>query len=152
MNNFQTPLIVCDYMTSLLPKSPINKVLEPTPGEGNLVKSLNQLNINQIIAPDNFFDINDIFDYIVMNPPFTPMDLGYSILYRCMEMSDNIIALMPWLTMINSQKRTKHIMDFGLKSITNLPRKTFKGSRVQCCILEMEKGWNSTTLFKNFDF
>lgn len=157
--DFQTPPYVCDYMVNITPYSinPIysrnRKILEPTPGQGNIVSSLHKyLPHSEIIAPENFWDIpnTEQFDLIVMNPPFTPMEEGYKILFRCMEMSDNIIALMPWLTMINSEKRTKLIMDFGLKSITHLPRNVFKGSRVQCCILEMKKGYTQDTIFKNF--
>ena len=62
-----------------------------------------------------------------MNPPFSPMKQGYEILYKCMNMTDNIIALMPYLTIINGEKRTQDIMNWGLKSITHLPRSTFKG-------------------------
>jgi hypothetical protein len=68
-----------------------------------------------------------------------------------MEMSDNIIALMPWLTMINGAKRTKDIMDFGLVSITHLPRKVFDGSRVQTCILEMRRGYTGKTEIASFE-
>jgi hypothetical protein len=41
---------------------------------------------------------------------------------------------------INGEKRTNDIMKWGLKSITHLPRSTFKGSRFQTCILEMKRG------------
>ena len=68
-----------------------------------------------------------------------------------MEMSDNIIALMPWLTMINGQKRTSDIIEFGLVSITHLPRSIFNGARVQTCILQMSKGYNGKTEFLKFD-
>lgn len=150
--DFQTPPKVCDYMVNMIPYTSNCKILEPTPGEGNLVKSLLKYNFDDITAPNNFWDLlNEKYDCIVMNPPFTPMKTGYEILYRCMDMSDNIIALMPWLTMINGEKRTKDIMGFGLKSITHLPRNIFKGSRVQCCILEMIKGWNYETIFKTFE-
>ena len=67
-----------------------------------------------------------------------------------MEMSDNIVALMPWLTIINSQKRTSDIINFGLKSITHLPRSIFKGARVQTCILQMEKEYNKDIIFRNY--
>jgi hypothetical protein len=76
------------------------------------------------------------------------MKMGYEILYKCMDMSDNIIALMPYLAIINGEKRTNDIMSFGLKSITHLPRSVFKGSRVQTCILEMSKGYKGDTIFK----
>ena len=67
-----------------------------------------------------------------------------------MEMSDNIIALMPWLVLINGNKRTTDIMNFGLISITHLPRKVFNGARVQTCIMEMKKGYKGKTTFNNF--
>jgi len=106
----------------------------------------------KLTTPSDIFTMEKkYFDWVVMNPPFSPMKLGYKILYKCMGMSDNIIALMPWLTIINSQKRTDDIMGFGLASITHLPRTIFKGARVQTCILEMRKGYNSTTKFINYD-
>ena len=55
---------------------------------------------------------------------------------------------MPYLTIINGEKRTQDIMNWGLKSITHLPRSIFKGSRVQTCILEMKKGFIGDTIFK----
>ena len=78
-------------------------------------------------------------------PPFSPMKEGYEILNVCMEMSNTIIALMPWLTIINSERRTKKILDFGLHSVTHLPRTAFPGSRVQTCILDMQRGVSGDT-------
>lgn len=146
-NNFQTPLYVCDYIASLVPDNAGN-ILEPTAGQGNLVKSLEGK--GNIITPLDFdtFEPSQKIDWIVMNPPFSPMKKGYEILYRCMDMSDNIIALMPYLTMINGEKRTNDILNWGLKSITHLPRSVFKGSRVQTLILEMSKGFKGATEFK----
>jgi len=144
--DFQTPIPVCEYMVSLIPPG-LKTILEPTPGEGKLVSALKGY---AVTAPNNFWDALGRYDAIVMNPPFTPMKVGYKILYECMEMSDVIIALMPWLTIINSQRRTQIIMNYGLKSITHLPRSTFKGSRVQTCIFEMRKDWAGTCKFKVF--
>lgn len=134
-------------MASFLPGS-AGVILEPTPGKGNLVKALRSKGI--VIAPKNFNRVDELLkpDWIVMNPPFTPMKIGYEILYKFMRMSDNIIALMPYLTIINGEKRTNDIFDYGLKSITHLPRNVFKGSRVQTCILEMKKHWIGETIFK----
>lgn len=146
--DFQTPLDICEYMISFLPNN-AGSILEPTAGEGNLLKYCEQK--GHVTAPKNFFSLKDErFDWIVMNPPFSPMKLGYTILYSCMNKSDQIIALMPWLTLINGEKRTKDIIEFGLVSITHLPRTAFKGSRVQTCILEMKKGHTQTTKFFNF--
>lgn len=142
--DFQTPREVCAYMASLLPRDP-GTILEPTPGEGNLVSELRKLG-GRVFAPSDFFALSPRrrFDWVVMNPPFSPMNVGYEILYRCMQLSDRIVALMPWLTIINSAKRTRDLLDFGLVSVTHLPRNTFKGARVQTCVLHLEKGSRRT--------
>lgn len=148
--DFQTPESVCLYMASFLPNN-AGSILEPTPGEGNLVRACQSKGI--VTAPSDFFTLpeDSKYDWIVMNPPFTPMAQGYKILYRCMNMSDNIIALMPWLVLINGSKRTKDIFDFGLVSVTHLPRKIFDGSRVQTCILQMKRGYKGTTELRNYE-
>ena len=76
------------------------------------------------------------------------MKMGYDILFECMKISDNIIALMPWLTLINSQKRTKKLLDFGIKNIIHLPRNAFPGSRVQTCIIIFEKNIKQDIIIK----
>ena len=145
-DNFQTPKNICEYMASFLIGN-TGLILEPTAGKGNLVKELEKY--GEVIAPNDFNKMGKgEFEWIVMNPPFSPMKQGYNILYQCMNMTNNIIALMPYLAIINGEKRTKDIMDWGLKSITHLPRSTFKGSRVQTCILEMKRGWDGDTIFK----
>jgi phospholipid N-methyltransferase len=129
-------------------------ILEPTAGDGNLTRALESLYPQSAIkAPKDFFKMRQSrFDAIVMNPPFTPMSIGYEIMFQCMDMSDNIIALMPWLTIINSERRLQRLRDFGLRSVHHLPRNTFKGSRVQTCILELVKtsGYCQTKMFYPF--
>lgn len=143
---FQTPELVCGYMVSLLP-SGIRKVLEPTPGEGNLVRGLEHFGYD-VITPDNFWEWQERVEAIVANPPFSPMALGYKYLDAFMDIAGVIIVLMPWLTLINSTKRTERILDYGLISVTHLPRNVFKGSRVQTCILEMRLGYKGKTDLK----
>lgn len=163
---FQTPPEVCRYMASLVPPTAIS-VLEPTPGVGNLVKALCGFDVS---APADYFllDKNLTFDAVVMNCPFSSksanienmpnsfngkgMVFGYRILLECMKKSDNIIALMPWFTISDSDVRLRYIKKFGLKSITALPRKTFQYARIQTCILELQKGYQGVTEFKVFDF
>lgn len=155
---------VCRYMVSLIPEGVIS-VLEPTPGAGNIVSLLEGYHVT---APEDFFTIGDKrFDCIVMNPPFSSkyaylhnaspeflkagMRLGYQIMKRCMGMSDNIIALMPWFTISDSDVRLRYLKNYGLKSITALPRKTFQFARIQTCVFELQKGYRGDTLFKVFD-
>jgi hypothetical protein len=145
--DFQTPQWICERMVQMIPSHAVT-VLEPTPGEGNLVRALAGY---KVTAPDDFFTTTGRYDAVVMNPPFSPMRQGYEILYAVMEMSDTIIALMPWLTIINSEHRTRDIFSYGLKQISHLPRTAFKGARVQTCILEMSKGWIGDTIFRDIN-
>lgn len=162
--SIQTPVHICEYMVSLIPDG-IKTILEPTPGEGNLVRFLKNLNY-QVIAPNNFWNWKqERMDAIIMNPPFTHNELiydnapehikklkgakiGYWFLFKMLELSDIIIALVPWYTIINSSGRTQRLLDFGLISITNLSRSTFP-VRVQTCILQLKKGYQGKTSFKN---
>ena len=160
---FQTPPEVVEYMCSMIPEGVIT-VLEPTPGEGNIVSMLDDYDVT---APDNFFDLQqNKFDCIIMNPPFSSkyvfgvpdtiqekgMKIGYHILFKCMEMSDHVIALMPWFLILDSSVRLRMLKNYGLKSITALPRSTFEYARIQCCIFEMERGYKEEIHFRIFDF
>jgi len=162
MMNFQTPKDVAKYMCSMIPDHVVT-VLEPTPGEGNILRFLNGY---QITAPDNFFELEESrFDCIVMNPPFSGksafgvpegteykgMKLGYHILKECMRMSDHIIALMPWFTISDSDVRLRYLKNFGLKSLTALTRKTFEYARIQTVVIELERGYTGDTHFKVYD-
>lgn len=70
--NYQTPPQVCQYMVEMVPDWVV-KILEPTPGLGNIVKALEAKKRYQIITADDFFllDKNERYDCIVMNPPFS---------------------------------------------------------------------------------
>lgn len=164
--DFQTPIPVCKYMVSLLPETVVS-VLEPSQGIGNMV---NQLKDYTVTAPTDFFllDKTQRFDAVVMNPPFSDrsaflenapanfdgkgMRLGYHFLTECMKMSDNVIALMPWFTLTDSDLRLRTMKRFGLKSLTALPRKTFQYARIQTVVIQLEKGYQGETKFKIFDF
>jgi type I restriction-modification system DNA methylase subunit len=169
IQDFQTPPLVCRYMADLV-KPQAQTVLEPTPGAGQLVKALIKKGF-QVTAPSDFFALEKTaihhkftFDAICMNPPFSAksafnlpanlqgMRVGYCILKKCMQMTDNIVALMPWFTLTDSDVRTRDIYSFGLRSITSLPRATFGYSRIQTCILQMERGYKGPTEFKIYEF
>ena len=149
--NFQTPMEIIEYMALMIGFKP-ECILEPTPGAGRMVRYLRSGGY-KVAAPKDIFSLSKgkRFDMVVMNPPFTPMDLGYKILFDCMDRSDNIIALMPWLTIINSEKRLKKIDDYGIRSITHLPRRIFSGSRVQTCILELASWYRGSIEFKIYE-
>lgn len=167
-HDFQTPPEVCKYMVGLVPEG-VKTVLEPTPGFGNLVKALETYGAGyDVTAPEDYFLLEkSTWDCIVMNPPFSSnyaildnakgnfakfgMRLGYHILSECMEMSENIIALMPWFTISDSDVRLRHLKKFGLISITALPRKTFQYARIQTTVLQLQRGFQGQTLFHVYD-
>lgn len=165
--NFQTPIEVVEFMLSMVPKE-TKTILEPTPGIGNIVKALRNRNYD-VTAPEDFFLLKkQMFDCILMNPPFSSksaymqnaphgaetkgMKLGYYILKQCMEMSKNVIALMPWYTIADSDIRLNYLRNYGIKSLTHLPRKTFQYARIQTVIIELEKDYTGEIIFHVFKF
>ncbi len=176
----QTPLPVVQEMIRLLDfatqSRPNMTILEPTPGAGNIVHLLEHAG-HDLIAPSDFFvyerewnpgpgDQGDpYFDAIVMNPPFSTktcdmtycrdpnlkgLQVGYWILERCMQMSDTIVALMPTWTLSDSDHRRKKLEAFGIQSVTWLPRKTFNYTRVNTCILVLNKKHIGPTTTSSF--
>ena len=163
--DFQTPEMVVRYMVGLLPLESFT-VLEPTPGCGNIVRVLQEKGYS-VTAPEDYFLLgSQKFDAVVMNPPFSVKDTNmenctkplkgmavcWEILTECMQRSDSVIALVPWYIVINSDKRLKYLQNFGLVSVTSLPRKAFPGVRTQTCILELLKGHSRQTTLKSFTF
>lgn len=164
---FQTKSVIVDYMIRLIPEHVVS-VLEPSKGLGNISSKLKKEGY-KVTTPDDFFllDKELSFDCIVMNPPFSsksaylekaPRDIdlrgmrvGYYFLTECMKKSNHVIALVPWFTISDSDVRLRNIMNYGLKSITTLSRKSFDYARIQTCILELEKGYLGSTDFRFFD-
>lgn len=161
--DFQTPVPVCRYMVSLLPEG-ITTVCEPTPGRGNLVGILLQAGYS-VTAPPNFWDVIDQrYDAVVCNLPFSKntfrdlpdkfkalksMEVFYKAMGYVLAMSDNVIALVPWFMLIDSDKRMKSLFRYGMISVTCLPRSTFPNIRVQTCVLQLQKGYTGPSLFKS---
>lgn len=160
---FQTPLWVVDYMISLIPEGVVS-VLEPTPGLGNISKTLVS-ECYDVIAPEDYFLLDKSLrvDCVVGNPPFSGksadltnapdnlsakgMAVGYHILTENMTMSNNLVMLMPWFTISDSDVRMRALKAFGLISVTPLPRKTFDYARIQTVIIKLQKGYTGNTLF-----
>lgn len=166
-SDFQTPPEVCRYMVSLIPLG-VKTVLEPTPGKGNLVKELKGFDVT---SPKDYFllDRGLRFDCVIMNPPFSSkfaildnapnsykldkgMKFGYRLLTDCMNISDIVIALVPWFTLSDSDVRLRYLKNYGIKSITALPRRTFEYARIQTCIVVLVKGYKGKTEFIVYDF
>jgi len=93
MTDFQTPEWCCRLMVSMVPDW-CGSILEPTPGEGNLVRELLQRGKYNVTAPSEFWDLSD---------------------------------------------------EIVFSRVIHLPRKTFKGARVQCCIIYLDRGYSGST-------
>lgn len=167
--NFQTPTKVADHMAKMAHQSqpkkteliefPYCSVLEPTPGKGHLIWALNNLSYGfSVYGPGNcdFWESWGMrdrrFDFVVMNPPFFPIKDMERFVIKAMELSDRIIMLLPWSYIINSQRRLNVLKEFGMVSITSLPRETFPGARIQTCIIHLVKAHREATIFKVFNF
>jgi type I restriction-modification system DNA methylase subunit len=165
VNDFQTPENVAKYMVSLLNMGG-GKILEPTPGLGSIVKEL-ELNGFNVTAPKDYWELDkDLkFDGIVANLPFSSktffncppefegkgMKVAYEQMKVLMKMSDNLILLMPWFTISDSDVRLRMLKNYGLISVTALPRKTFQYARIQTCVLQLQKGYTGPAEFKVFE-
>lgn len=168
VNDFQTPPHIAKYMVDLLDAGGgvIKTVLEPTPGIGNVVKALKNKGY-EVTAPEDYWELDKKhrYDAIVGNPPFSRktffnvpknytgkgMALSYGVMKTLLQMSDNVILLMPWFTISDSDVRLRQLKKFGLISVTALPRKTFDYARVQTCVLQFQKGYTGPTEFIVYD-
>lgn len=164
--NFQTPPVVADYMAEMaseikLPRFSFPgisniRILEPTPGKGQLVQALNDKMPWNVCFPDGDFWTSpcseEEYHCVVMNPPFNPVLEMERFVKKCMLLAPNVIALLPWSYIINSERRLAELIAYGLVSVTSLPRKTFPGCRVQVAIFELNKGYAGQTEFKQFSW
>lgn len=163
---FQTPMYVADYMVELINYKP-NLVLEPSIGQGNLVKALwKKYPECKVIGYDieetpliderltfikqDFLkaDIDFKPDLILSNPPFSPMCLSYNFFDKLVKIQKRGVYILPYLFLINSNSRPhKYSEEIDIKNIINLPRTVFKNSRIQSCILDVYDG---KTLLTNY--
>lgn len=165
---FQTPLNICSYMVDMIQEG-AHYLFEPTPGMRNLTNTALERGYAVESAADFFLsDKTKRYDAVIMNPPFScksaylehapkdvdfkGMKIGYHILTECMERSDNVIALMPWFVLSDSDVRMRTLKAWGMKSLTPLPRKTFNYARIQTVVIELQKGYKGETLFKTDHF
>ncbi len=162
--NFQTPPRIAEYMCRKahlywkFKKSypgHMAKVLEPTPGLGNIIGAGNDVGFTMCgPGSENYWkswsyqqDV-DYFDMVIMNPPFTPHTEMTKFIEDAMEKAPYIVALLP-VNAITSHRKLTKFMNFGLNSVTMLSRNTFP-NKVAVCILELDRNHKGFTTFKQF--
>jgi hypothetical protein len=149
-DKYQTPIWACNYMADMIPEG-VRTILEPTAGEGRLVKVLRDRGY-EVTAPELFENLDPFlqFDAVVMNPPFVK-GIEHKFLLTSLQISPVIIALLPWFSLINADSRSYLLKVFGIRSVTHLPRCTFRQIRVQTMIIHLQRGWDEPTIFEIID-
>jgi hypothetical protein len=149
-DRYQTPLWACNIMADMIPEG-VKTVLEPTPGEGRLVNVLQKRGY-EVTAPPLFEELDPFlqFDAVVMNPPFLN-SIEQKFLLASLQITPIVIALLPWFSLINSDSRSYLLKTFGIRSVTHLPRCTFRQIRVQTMIIHLQRGWDEPTIFEIID-
>lgn len=104
-----TPEKITKYLIELF--EPQGKILEPCSGEGAFLKYLpKDTEWCEITKGKNFFDYNKKVDWIITNPPYSNYD---NFLSHSMELSDNIVFLVPIAKMLKSWGTIKKIAEYG---------------------------------------
>jgi hypothetical protein len=123
------------------------RVLEPTPGEGAMLSHLKVKfalwdGIVYKAAKGDFFDMPvQKVDVAFVNPPFTPTKYMMEIMGRVFSFEPKVVvAVMPWLALVNSTRRMQNFIDKGMSKVIALPRRAFSGGRVQTCIVVIREG------------
>lgn len=153
-NEYYTPEWLSEYMISLIDKEIPFSVFDPTPGPNSsilsAVRKVYPCNVSVEELKGDFWDIDiSHVDIIVANPPFFPYSKVYQYLERFILIADQIICIIPWYTIINSERRTEKIIKSGLKRIVNVSRSAFPKIRVQICVLDIQKGYCGDAVFGN---
>lgn len=149
---FQTPKWLCDKIAKAIDLPNDSTILEPTPGAGNLVKALTKFKVSTPVS--DFWDLDDPihkekFDAVVMNPPFSDAEC---ILMKCMQLSDMVVAIVPWITILSSDKRTSKIREWGIEKVWHLPRKVFSGISSSLMVIFLKKGYKGDILLEFVDY
>ena len=157
-------------MVDLIDKKP-KLVLEPSIGEGNLIKALwkkypdakvigydivdTPLKDDRLLFLKQDFlsaNVEYIPDLLLSNPPFTPMTLSYQFFDKCINIQKRGIYILPYLFLINSTNRPKiYSQIINIKNIIHLPRNVFKNSRIQACILDVYEGKTDISNYKWYE-
>ena len=151
---FGTPYNLAEKMVDLVGILPEDRVLEPSAGQGAIIKALNALHgvvpdcfelmeQNRIILSESglkfnlvgedFLKCTEYYDVIVANPPFTKnQDIDHiRKMYDCLAYGGRLISISSRSWVEGSQKRQKEFrqwLDILGASTWDIPEGTFKES------------------------
>lgn len=166
---FETPDSLCDTLVELAEIQPEDEVLEPSAGQGAIVKSIhretwgartvwgyelmdvNQTFLNKIVGfrllgNDFLTECDTHFDKIIANPPFSKnQDIDHiRKMFDCLKDGGRIVTVASkhWETSSNKKETDfrNWLKEVGVK-IQRIPAGTFKqsGTMVECCIIIINK-------------
>lgn len=89
---------------------PSGRILEPAAGDGAILKYLPGADWCEIEKGRDFFACHERYDWIFGNPPYSVFSdwLGHS-----MEISENIVYLIPLTRLFNSMFFVKRVSEYG---------------------------------------
>jgi hypothetical protein len=113
---FATPDDLADYLVGLAETMGVHKILEPSAGQGAIVKAIvrdfpeaevdcyelmptNQIILKKVVGVnlkgDNFFACNGSYDRIIANPPFSKnQDIDHIMhMYQCLNKGGRIVTI-----------------------------------------------------------
>ena len=117
-----TPDNVARDMVNLF--KPTGKILEPSKGEGALIKYLPSADWCEITEGRDFFTCDEKYDWIVGNPPYS---IFADWLRHSFRLADDIVYLIPIIRCWVSSRIIKDIKGFGgIKMIAVYDEQNFK--------------------------
>jgi len=89
---------------------PTGRILEPSAGDGAILKYLPGADWCEIEQGRDFFAVTEHYDWIFGNPPYSVFSRW---LGRSMEIADNILYLIPLTRLFNSGYFIKRVAEYG---------------------------------------
>lgn len=136
-----TPDNVAFDMVNLF--QPTGKILEPSKGDGALMKYLPTADWCEIESGKDFFNVNTHYDWIVGNPPYS---IFADWLRHSFKIADNIVYLIPIIRCFVSSRIIKDIRAYGgIKTIAVYDEQNFKNWTINFAIgaVHFQRGYKS---------
>jgi hypothetical protein len=108
-----TPPHIAKLIINSLPIERNSTILEPCLGKGAFFNNFPPgcyADWCEIDKGRDFFDFNDMVDWIITNPPYSIFD---AFVRHCFEVSENVVLLVPAIKLTSSIGRIKLLRSYG---------------------------------------
>ena len=166
---FATPDEIADWLVSLAEIQEDDRILEPSAGQGSIVKAINRIYSSKIVYCYELMPINQTFlskidtvdllgddflvcnlphnfDKIIANPPFSKNQDIYHIrkMYEILRPTGRLVSIASKHWQISSNKKESEFRDWLTEvgaEIKEIPAGAFKesGTMIQSCIIIINK-------------